>query len=228
MHTLSSADDQTEIISPSTLPKSRGLRTSALRPVLYPLVDFYRCIAFLSAVSQGKCAAPPHRIKLRVILSRLRAMDRPIFVETGTYFGDTISAVNAMCSTALSIEIDPYLFARACQRFRNNPRVRILHGDCVEILPRIIADLQRPALFWLDAHYSAGLTSRGRIDDPIMLTLEQLNAQSIRSHVLLIDDASSFDGREARPDLPDVLKLLRKINQRYRLSIIHNIIVAEP
>jgi hypothetical protein len=42
----------------------------------------------------------------------------------------------------------------------------------------------------------------------------------------LIDDASSFDGRQSRPDLMQVMLAIRAINSEYRIKIQGDIIVA--
>ena len=42
----------------------------------------------------------------------------------------------------------------------------------------------------------------------------------------MIDDAASFDGRNSRPDLVQILSAIRAINPEYRIHIKGGIIVA--
>src|SRR5271165_7073401 len=205
----------------------RKLYASPIRRLLKPLVNGTKTIGFMSAVCRGRWQATPHHIKVQLIRSHLRCMNNPAFVETGTYLGDTLESVRALCSKAVSIEIDPFLHELALKRFRGYPQIELVRGDCVSMLPKVLAGVDRPALFWLDAHYSSGITGRGEVDDPILFSLRQLSQHALHSHVVLIDDARSFDGRESRPDLVDVLRLLKDINPSYRVSVQHDVVIAE-
>jgi hypothetical protein len=93
-------------------------------------------------------------------------------------------------------------------------------------MPAILAGLQEPAVFWLDGHYSGGETGKGVVDDPILISLNQIVAHPIKEHVIFIDDARTFDGREGRPDISDVFNCIKKINEKYVIRIQSDIIVA--
>jgi hypothetical protein len=202
------------------------LYLSPVRGVLRPFVAIARTASFLAAVNAAQSRPTPHQIKTRLIKSRLANLSSPAFVETGTYLGDTIAAVERLCSQIISIEVDPILCANARRRFEGKKHITIFEGDCLEVFPKILSALRRPAVFWLDAHYSGGITGRGNIDDPILFSLAQLKSHPI-THTLLVDDARTFDGRESRPGLVDVLQALHSINPNYRLSVLYDMIIAE-
>ena len=182
--------------------------------------------AFLLAGYRGKYRPAPHPIKMRIIRQYLPRDRDFTFVETGTFFGDTVAALRTSCGSIISIEISPQLFENARQRFAGCANVDLRLGDVVTEFPKVLASLNRPAVFWLDAHWSGEGTGRGVVDDPILLTLRHLANHPIRSHTLLIDDARCFDGQEGRPGLADAILAIRAINERYRILFHADIITA--
>ncbi len=78
--------------------------------------------------------------------------------------------------------------------------VKLFLGDSGDIMSEVIAGIQSPAIFWLDGHYSAGETSKGNLDTPILKEIDAVAAHpNARGHVLLIDDARCFDGTNDYP-----------------------------
>jgi hypothetical protein len=180
---------------------------------------------YFEAVRRGAYALPPQSIKLAVINNVSGPRPR-VFVETGTYHGETVEAVKRLYAKVISIEVDETLYRKACTRFAADGNVRIVHGDCARKLPEILAELQEPAVFWLDGHYSGGETGKGEMEDPILISLGQIAAHPIKEHVIFIDDARTFDGREGHPDISDVLSDIKKINSRYVIRIQSDIVAA--
>jgi hypothetical protein len=180
---------------------------------------------YFDAIRRGGYALPPQSIKLAVI-NNIPGPRPRVFVETGTYHGETVAAVKHLYANVISIEVDEALYHKACARFASDGNVRIVRGDCASEMPAILAGLQEPAVFWLDGHYSGGETGKGVVDDPILISLNQIAAHAIKEHVIFIDDARTFDGREGRPDISDVFNCIKKINGKYIIRIQSDIIVA--
>ena len=63
--------------------------------------------------------------------------------------------------------------------------------------------------FWLDGHYSAGVTAGAEKDSPISAELDVIHKHSIVQHVILIDDAHCFDGSNGYPHLDALLREIR-------------------
>jgi len=80
-------------------------------------------------------------------------------------------------------------------------------GDSGEVLGQVLDEVAAPCLFWLDSHYSGGATARANVETPIVRELETIAKHGPRDHVILIDDARDFDGRDDYPDL-DTLRAL--------------------
>jgi hypothetical protein len=97
--------------------------------------------------------------------------------------------------------LDPDLHARAKQRFARNPSIELLLGDSGTILRDVLERQTSPCVFWLDAHYSAGLTAKGRVDSPILEELRLILKHPVAGHVILIDDARAFGSDDAYPSL---------------------------
>jgi len=144
--------------------------------------------------------SPPH-VKRATIL-RL-GLPEATWVETGTFLGDT-TALLALCARRVhSIEPEPKLCARAKARFAGSPNVEIHGGLSEEILPILLARLEGDVCFWLDGHYSAGVTFKGPKDTPIAEELAAIEAAAPRLGrlVVLVDDVRCFD--PSRPEFAD-------------------------
>jgi hypothetical protein len=111
------------------------------------------------------------------------------FIETGTFMGDTTAAVADLFEQCFTIELSDQLFQRASERFSKTGNVRCLQGDSGRVISDLIrSGLSGPALFWLDAHASGGVTADAGYD-PIFAELEAIFAAASTEHVILIDDA---------------------------------------
>ena len=181
---------------------------------------------YCEAITQGKYALPPQSVKLAVIRHNIPSPPPRVFIETGTYYGDTVAAVKDKYASVFSIEVDETLYKKACQRFAADQNIHIVHGDCAIELQTILAMLHEPAVFWLDGHYSGGETGKGEIEDPILISLKQIAAHPVKEHVVFVDDARTFDGREGRPDISEVFICLKQINSRYIIRVQSDIIVV--
>ena len=92
------------------------------------------------------------------------------------------------------------------------------------MLSQIVNKLSEPAIFWLDGHYSAGMTAKGDKECPIYEELEAIFAGKNLNHVLLIDDARCFVGQGDYPTIDELTKFIRKHNPAYKLEIKKDII----
>jgi hypothetical protein len=144
---------------------------------------------------------PPALVKQRAVSDHAKRFRITTLVETGTYLGDMVSACRGVFERIISIELDPDLHARAKQRFARDPCIKLLLGDSGTILRDVLALQTSPCVFWLDAHYSAGLTAKGRVDSPILEELRLILKHPVAGHVILIDDARAFGSDDAYPSL---------------------------
>jgi hypothetical protein len=193
----------------------------------YP-IDFVRRLPeVLRWARQGCSGVAPSPIKRMIVRSYLRSHALNDFVETGTYLGDTLAYIADSGTRCSSIELSDDLHAAATRRFTAYKNVRLLHGDSGEVLRRLLRDLNAPTLFWLDGHYSAGITATAQLQTPVSAELASILSHTIKQHVILIDDARCFDGTNDYPTLDALLAFVRN-DGRYRAEISADIIRLVP
>jgi hypothetical protein len=176
----------------------------------------------------GKPVPAPHAVKRRIILAYARSFGAGTFIETGTYLGDMVWTVKDLFQTIFSIELSTDLSKRAQKRFRAEPKIEICQGDSCEVLPRILSRVSEPCLFWLDGHYSAGVTARGILETPIIQELETIFAHTVREHVILVDDARMFDGSHDYPTLDVLRQLVDHHRPEFVFAVANDIIRIHP
>ena len=158
---------------------------------------------------RGRPVPPPHIVKQRTIRSLADRFGLKILVETGTYYGDMVEAMKRRFSRLYSIELNRELSERAAKRFRGERHVRIIRGDSGIELGKLIGQLDRPALFYLDGHYSGGTTAKGNNDTPIYEELTHILTARQRGHVIVIDDARCFGTDPAYPSIQKLEEFVR-------------------
>ena len=87
----------------------------------------------------------------------------------------------------------------------------------------MIQEIEGPALFWLDGHYSGGGTAKGEMCTPIIQELKVIGLRSPQD-VILIDDARLFTGRDDYPTLDEVRKLVDDIFPGSSYTVKHDMI----
>lgn len=116
-----------------------------------------------------------------------------IFIETGTYLGETTNIAKTMFDTVHTIEIQPDLFNKAKNKFQHDLNVTCHLGDSSFVLNDICKTLDKPSCFWLDGHYSAGITGKGIKNVPLYEELMIIMTKCKESCVILIDDCRLFE-----------------------------------
>lgn len=171
----------------------------------------------------GRPLPPPHIVKQTAILEFQKKFALEILVETGTYLGDMVEAQRDHFKKIYSIELSDRLFKKAKKRFIAYPNIKILHGDSGVVLNLLIPEIDKPALFWLDGHYSGGITSLGNKECPVV---EELNAifKSPFNHVILIDDARLFNGTNDYPAINDIKAILHSTGKKFNFEAKEDII----
>lgn len=145
-------------------------------------------------------------------------------IETGTYLGDSAELLGDSFASVCSIERDSALYERACRRFEANPHIRIVQGTSREKLMEVVPPNGVPTLFWLDAHYSGGVTAG--LDDPCPLLAEIEVVRSTRDPretIVLVDDARGLLGQNGWPLMSDVV---RAFGDAWTIAAIDDVLVC--
>ena len=159
--------------------------------------------------NDGKPVPPPHIIKQRALVSYAEKFGLKIMIETGTFYGDMVDATKENFEQIYSIELSEELFERARVRFKGDGHIKLIHGDSGVELKKLMNNINQPALFWLDGHYSAGVTARGDKDTPINEELSHILSANDLGHVIIIDDARCFGVDPAYPSIEELTSFVR-------------------
>ncbi len=179
-------------------------------------------------LAKGRPVPPPHIIKQRRVLWAQKTFGLHTLVETGTFMGDMVNATLQAFDTVYSIELSDELWRGAQARFAGYPKVHILQGDSTTILPQLMENIGRPTLFWLDAHYSGDSTAKGMLDTPIAAELQCIFSSPTDGHVILIDDARLFVGKDGYPAIGELTNHIVEVKPHYNVDIKDDIIQIYP
>ncbi|OGE42643.1 hypothetical protein A3B45_00355 [Candidatus Daviesbacteria bacterium RIFCSPLOWO2_01_FULL_39_12] len=201
------------------------VKYSFLYELINPIIQFQ---ALIDWYIQGKMPPTPRLIK-QAIIKRLAAKYYiKIFIETGTYLGNMINGVKTAFEKIYTIELDKKLYKRAKNKFSTNPRISVICGNSAAILPRILNRINKPAILWLDAHYSRGITTKGRKETPIIEEMSVILNHPIKKHVILIDDADCFIGKNDYPTLKYLKTFVKSNNSSLTITVEYNMIIITP
>ena len=156
-----------------------------------------------------------------------------IFVETGTYKGDSIELIKPYFKRFYSVELSEYYFNVSKDRFADDPMVRIIRGNAPDEVRRLQPEISETSvMYWLDSHWcdaqaTEGLTSQCTLLDELR-AIDTLN----RDSVVLIDDARLFLSPPGSPydyiQWPDLILILSILTEKSRnhCAMILNVVLA--
>jgi len=195
---------------------------------LTPIYSIYRIFQQRKTYEQwekeGIPIPPPSVVKQHIVKKYAKKFECNMLIETGTYLGEIVLATKSIFNRIISIEIDKILADKIHKKFSGLDNITIINGDSGKILGEILADIDCRCLFWLDSHYSGGLTSKGEIETPVMEELNHIFNHSIRDHVILIDDARCFTGENDYPEMNKLHDFVLTKRPDWSFEVEHDII----
>ena len=145
------------------------------------------------------------------------------FVETGTYLGSTARWASRKVDSVHTIELSETLHARIGPGLKRLG-IHAHRGDSLELLPRILDEIETDSLIvWLDAHWSAGITSRAEYGNtPIRSEIEAVE-QWLHRHpeaavALLVDDLREFERDDEYPAIEILIEFARRNGMHIRIA----------
>jgi len=172
----------------------------------------------------SKPVPPPHIIKQKTIRNYAKKYKIKAFIETGTYKGKMVEAVKKDFEKIYSIELDKTLYEKARIKFENEKHIKIIQGDSGEKLFEILKTIKEPCIFWLDGHYSGDITAKGNLNTPIFNELISIFNHPIKNHIILIDDARLFVGKNDYPTIEELKFFIRDNDKNLELKVKSDII----
>ncbi len=183
-----------------------------------------------------KIIIPPYTEKRSIILGYKEKYNTHVFVETGTFLGDTIALFKNQFKKLISFELSEELAAKAAARFSEEKHITIVNGDSGKLLASCLEKIDEPCLFWLDGHYSSEffmgseyiVTAKGEKETPILEELKAILNHPVKQHVILIDDARCFTGGGDYPALTELKSFVHGFRKDVDIVVKRDIIRITP
>lgn len=158
------------------------------------------------------CNPAPETVKRRIILEYAKRIGYKVFVETGTNFGNMLIDMKDHFEELYSIELSHQLWKFCTERFKGEKKINLYFGNSGDILNYVIRYIERPCIFWLDAHYCGNFTAKADIETPILKELIHIFKHPLwEEHTILIDDAGDFiKGRKDYPSIEMIKEMAMK------------------
>jgi hypothetical protein len=147
-----------------------------------------------------------------------------VAIETGTYLGDGAMLLSEYFIEVFTIEREVTLAKNAIKRFSEIKKVHVLTGSSREVLSDVIPNRDIPVLFWLDAHFSGGVTAGA--DDPCPLGFELTTicgARESKNTIILIDDIRGAVGANGWPSVVELCAIAH--SNGYQGAIVDDVLV---
>jgi hypothetical protein len=134
------------------------------------------------------------------------------FIETGSLAGDGIDlALRSGFYKVFSIELADHYYQYCVDRFKNDERVEIIHGDSLHKLKELLDSKPNTSFtYWLDGHYSGGDTGFGVKESPLMEELEYILSRKVESELIYVDDMRIYRNFNEELNTENILKLVEK------------------
>jgi hypothetical protein len=153
-------------------------------------------------------------------------------VETGTYEGATARKLGNLFPSVVTVEQSDVFYARATEALRDAPHITVLQGHSAPRLAEVAEPT--PTLYYLDAHWSGGLTSGEEDECPVLREIDALRAGH-PDDCVIIDDARLFAAAPPPPHdpgqwpaLPELFDALRSIRPGHFVTVLNDQVIAAP
>ena len=114
------------------------------------------------------------------------------FVETGTYMAETTVMASEVFNTVHTIEIKKAFCDRARNLYKDKKNINFHLGDSSILTPFICKKINTRTVFFLDGHWSAGNTGKGKKDCPLYEELTAIINNLNEEAFIIVDDCRLF------------------------------------
>lgn len=159
-------------------------------------------------VRAGFRGPAPHCVKMN-FLRLAHGVD--VWIETGTYLGQTTRKLSLMGERVISIEPSTEFAANARTQLASFTNIQILNALSEDVLDQTITSIEqskeKSIAFWLDGHFSEGNTFLGPVETPIESELKIISShlEDFDTVWVFVDDFRCFVQAEKDYPSPSVL-----------------------
>jgi len=152
--------------------------------------------------------------------SILQEFGGDIFIETGTYLGDGCqAALDNGFKEVHSIEMANEYYLHSKERFKSEPRVHLYHGNTKTSFQNVIKNINKQAVFWLDAHMIGQSQDFDHTTPcPLLEEITHIKSHPIKTHTILIDDMRMMNGHGYNVYIDNIITALKEINSNYKIE----------
>jgi hypothetical protein len=153
-----------------------------------------------------------------------------MLIETGTYLGVTTKRCASLFRNIYTVELNEQLAEQASVYLKNHKNIEVLQGDAVEALPKILNKVGvEDILVFLDAHFSAGVTSCGENPEPALEEIEILSKHKEKIKCIIVDDFRCFGNDVGFPKKSSLIKSLEDNFPEFELTVhLDQVIASRP
>jgi hypothetical protein len=149
------------------------------------------------------------------------------FIETGTYQGETIFAMEPFFNKLYTIEYSEKYYKNTKDRYRGN-KIDFILGDSSLVFESLLPQINDKCIFFLDGHWSGGDTGRSNKDCPLYEEISHIYNLYKNECIIIIDDfrlfgldksSSKMEQDWSKINKENILNILNfRINKVYHLD----------
>jgi hypothetical protein len=151
----------------------------------------------------------------------------PCFIETGTFNGDTIFALELFFTKLYTIEFSEKYYTNTKNKY-NGDKIHFILGDSSIVFGTLLHNITEKTIFFLDGHWSGYDTGHSEKDCPLYEEITHINNLFRNEAIIIIDDFRLFglnaSSGKLSEDWSDINKetilniLQSRINKVYHLD----------